>query len=335
LIHPGAAGAAELVLLAPAKLNLSLEILRRRTDGYHDIASVMQAIDLADHVRVRVEPGSGIEVEVERASPAVERAEIPAGPGNLAWRAAAAGLEAAVAAGGPAGARVAVHLTKRIPVAAGLGGGSADAAAVLLGLNALCGRPLGAAALYRLAARLGSDVPFFLAGGTCLATGRGELLRRLPPLPAAWVVVVAPRVPVETQWAYAARSSEGLTGGSPSASILESAIRQRSIPRIADALVNDLERVVARRYEVVAEVLEGLREGKAIGARMSGSGSSAYGLVEDRGEALRLAEKLRRLDHPVSVCRLFRRGATVVPAEKSPGAAPPASGCTGSSSGGW
>ncbi len=313
--------AAAVTVLAPAKINLTLEILGRRPDGYHDIASVMQALDLADELAIGIGPGSGISVQVVGA-------ELPAGPTNLAYRAAAS-LLAALGAGGrevnaggdPEGARtgetprvaVSIRLHKRIPVAAGLGGGSADAAAVLLGLNHLFGRPLGAAALQRVAAALGSDVPFFLTGGTCLATGRGERLRRLPPLPDLQVVVVAPCIPVETQWAYAARSAGELTASGGSSSMLESAIRERSISRIARALVNDLEEVVARRYGVVAGVLEELRRGEIVGARMSGSGSAAYALVAEEAEALALAGALRRRNHPVHVCRPCRSGSRILP----------------------
>jgi len=303
---------ASLELQARAKVNLTLEVLRRREDGYHDIVSVMQAIDLADQVRLRVRPGAGIELRVQGA-----RLPLPAAAGNLAWDAAQAWRRAAELGRGGAGSvatygevAVEIELTKRIPVGAGLGGGSADAAAVLYGLNTLFGRPLGAAALFRLAAGIGSDVPFFLAGGTCRASGRGEKLRRLPALPPLWVIVVAPAIPVETQWAYEARSSEELTSRGASSRILESAIRKRSTSLIARHLTNDLERVVARRYGVVAEVLETLRAAKPIGACMSGSGSSAFALAEDRGEAMRLAEVLRRRNHPVLVCRSHSRGMT-------------------------
>jgi 4-diphosphocytidyl-2-C-methyl-D-erythritol kinase len=294
-------------ILAHAKINLTLEVLRRRADGYHDIVSVMQAIDLADLVRLRVRPGAGIELKVLGA-------DLPAAAGNLAWDAAAAWLRAA----GPGGAgsvtaesefAVEIELTKRIPIGAGLGGGSADAAAVLFGLNTLFDRPLGAAALYRLAARVGSDVPFFLAGGTCRASGRGEKLRRLPPVPPLWVVVVAPAVPVETQWAYAARSSEELTSNGAYSTMLESAIRKRSTSLIARHLSNDLERVVARRYGVVAETLEAMRAATRV-ACMSGSGSAVFALADEQREALRVAEVLRSRNHPVLVCRSHSRGTT-------------------------
>jgi len=312
-------GRARVRVLAPAKVNLTLEILRRRADGYHDLATVMQALDLADEIELQVGPGTGIALAVTGAGP-----EMPAGPANLAVKAAAAYLAAcpaalataalATAAGPTMELAVSIHLTKRIPIAAGLGGGSADAAAVLIGLNHLLGRPLGSAALHRLAAALGSDVPFFLVGGTCLATGRGERLRRLPPLPPCRVVLAAPGVPVETQWAYEARTAGELTSRGHSSSMLEFAIRERSWSRIARALVNDLEEVVARRFGVVAGILEELRRGEIVGARMSGSGSAAYALVVKEAETQKLTEALRRRNHPVHVCRPSRAGCRVLPA---------------------
>lgn len=302
-------GRAELTLVAPAKINLTLEILRRRGDGYHEIASVIQAIDLADRLRIAVGPGRGIRLT------ASGRRGVPAGAENLAWSAAHALLtEVGLATGtsqgdrAPTRVQVAIQLEKRIPIGAGLGGGSSDAAAVLIGLNRLLGSPLGARSLHRLAAGLGSDVPFFLVGGTCLATGRGEKLRRLPPLPISWIVLVTPAVSVETQWAYEARTIEQLTASGAWSRMLASAIRERSVSGIVRALVNDLEQVVTRRYGVVEEVLQGMREGEMLGARMSGSGSAVYALAKGRGEALRLASALRRRNHPVIVCRPFRSG---------------------------
>ncbi len=321
---PESEGTSRVRVLAPAKVNLTLEILRRRPDGYHDLATVMQAIDLADEVGLEVAPGTGIALTVTGAA-------LPVGPANLAVQAASAFLAARARAPVRDGGAlpqfgIAIHLEKRIPLAAGLGGGSADAAAVLLGLNHLLGRPLGSAALLRLAADLGSDVPFFLVGGTCFATGRGERLRRLPPLPPCRVVLVAPGVPVETQWAYAARTAEELTSRGQSSSMLESAIRERSWSRIARALVNDLEEVVARRYGVVAGVLEELRRSVTVGARMSGSGSAAYALVVGEAEARALVASLGRLDHPVHLCRPSRAGCRVLPTVRTsrpgvPGAA--------------
>jgi len=308
MASPRAGKPAVITLRAPAKINLALEIVGRRPDGQHDLRTIMQAVDLEDEVEIAWDPagvGLAFELQADRSW------DVPEGPANLVWKAANAFSEAlSEPAFPPAGDHPAlvIRLEKRIPVGSGLGGGSADAAAVLLGLNLLRGRALGAAALYRLAASLGADVPFALAGGICLGTGRGERLRRMPALPAAAFLVVAPRVPVATAWAYSAWDAEPLTEARGSASILESAIWQESLSRIADALWNDLEAVVVRRYEVVQKIREDLLALGVLGARMSGSGSAVFGLVDGRGDPLQIAAALRNYEHPVIVCRPLPAG---------------------------
>jgi 4-diphosphocytidyl-2-C-methyl-D-erythritol kinase len=173
-----------LVLKARAKINLALDVLFRRPDGYHEVAMVMQSVALAD--RVTLEADSAISV-------AATAAELECGPSNLAYRAAALLRERC---GVDCGVRI--TLEKNIPLAAGLAGGSADAAAVLRGLNRLWGLGLKLAELENIGAALGSDVPFCLRGGTALATGRGEALAPLPPLPSVWVVLAKPPVAVST-----------------------------------------------------------------------------------------------------------------------------------------
>jgi 4-diphosphocytidyl-2-C-methyl-D-erythritol kinase len=169
-----------LSLAAPAKINLHLEILGRRSDGFHEIETVFQTIGLADTVAVAVEPGDGITL-------ACDDPALPVDAGNLAWRAANA-----YQAAHPIPGRIAISLTKRIPAGAGLGGGSADAAAVLVALDRLHGDALGHAALERLAASLGSDIAFLVRGGTAHATGRGEVLTALPDLPDLPITIVMP-----------------------------------------------------------------------------------------------------------------------------------------------
>ena len=168
-----------LVLPAPAKINLVLEILGRRDDGFHALETVFQTLELADEVAVEVRPGDGIGLVVEGA-------DLPAGPENLAWRAAAA-----YTARHPIG-RVAIHLRKRVPHGAGLGGGSSDAAAVLRALARLDPDPLPATDLAVIALALGSDVPFFLVGGTAHALGRGEELTPLPDAADQVVTILKP-----------------------------------------------------------------------------------------------------------------------------------------------
>ena len=169
-------------LLAPAKVNLTFEALARRADGYHEVRSVMQAISLADEIEF--EPAAGLSLTIERGGPAFAA---PPGEANLVMRAARLLQREAGAAQGAA-----ILLRKRIPAAAGLGGGAGDAAAALLGLRRLWGLDLDADALRELAARLGSDVPFFVSGGTALAEGRGERLTPLPTPQGSAIVAHSP-----------------------------------------------------------------------------------------------------------------------------------------------
>ncbi len=171
---------ASVTLAAHAKLNLHLEILGRRADGFHELETVFQTIDLHDDVSVALEPGEGLAL-------ACDDPALPVDARNLAWRAAAAYRAASPLAG-----RLAISLVKRIPAGAGLGGGSADAAAVLVACDRLAPRPLGAQALEAIGATLGSDISFLVRGGTAHATGRGELLTRLPDAPALDLTLLMP-----------------------------------------------------------------------------------------------------------------------------------------------
>lgn len=266
-------------VLAPAKVNLALRVLARRPDGYHDIDTLFQAVELYDEVEVDLD-GDGVELEVEG------RSDLGPSERNLAYRAAVAFVNAA-----GSDAAIRIRLTKRIPVGAGLGGGSSDAAAVLRCLAALLGG-VGADTVRSIGAALGSDVPFFL-GVSPLARGRGrgELLQPLEPLPAADIVIVSPPVRVSTADAYRALAlSAGGLG--------DTTKRELVVPAWADAhevAVNDFQAVVARSHPEVAQALEALRGAGARLALMSGSGSSCFGLFEDgagaRDAAARVANE--------------------------------------------
>jgi 4-diphosphocytidyl-2-C-methyl-D-erythritol kinase len=206
---------AELTLPAPAKVNLYLELLGRRADGYHELLTVMQTVDLCDEVTVALRPrapdcpAGQPDVRLRLRTPA---AGVPPGPGNLAVRAALSLLARAGAAGDVG---VDLALAKRIPAGGGLGGGSSDAAAVLVALNRLLGEPVDAPALHALAAGLGSDVPFFLVGGTALCTGRGERVRPLAPPRPFGLTLLLPPFPTSTAAVYAALQQAPPPAGAP------------------------------------------------------------------------------------------------------------------------
>lgn len=311
--------ARALSLAAPAKVNLLLRVLGRREDGYHEIETLFQGIDVTDHLEVSLEPGGGPDVTLDVVGPDLGPADQ-----NLAWRAARAALDAAGAA-----ARVRIRLVKRVPAGAGLGGGSSDAAAVLRAVNALLGSPLDAMRLRALGAALGSDVPFFL-GPSPLAVGRGrgEALQPLTPLPSAPVVLVLPLVHVATGEAYAAlaegRHASGVAGAAPRAVPGGGAGGTSVAPPASWTAVeavarNDFEEVIPALHPEVAASLDALRGAGAPLALLSGSGAACFGVFHDDAIAERAAAGLSaRLDWPVVVTRTLERWKAVEEVEPPP-----------------
>lgn len=279
-------------LQAPAKLNLTLDVVRRRPDGYHDIVSVMVPLALHDKV--------GLD-EARDLSLTVDQPVLSAGDDNLAL-AAARLLRAAT--GTQKGARI--QLVKRIPVAAGLAGGSADAAQVLLGLNRLWGLSLGQDKLLELAGRLGSDVPFCLLGRPALAEGRGERLTELPPAPPVPVVLAKPDLPKSTGEVYRALRLEELAER-PDAGQVRRGLETKDPAAIARGLGNVLESVMLGRYPVLAELKAGFAERGALGAGMSGSGPTIFALTETEEHAASLAAWARTRAAWAAVTRISPR----------------------------
>jgi len=249
----------ELVLHTPAKINLCLSVLGKRPDGYHEVEMVMQAVGLYDEITVRLIE-SGITVNCDNST-------IPAGEGNIAYRAA---REMQDLSGKQSG--IAVDIKKNIPVAAGLGGGSSDAAAVLVACNRLLGAGLGRDRLAEIGTRLGMDVPFFLYGPTALAKGRGELLTSLPSPPKFWVLLVNPGFETSTAWVYK-NLNFGLTKKGDCTNIAGLKVSQ-----IARSLHNDLETVTAAAHPVIGEMERSLLDSGALGVCMSGSGPTVFGI---------------------------------------------------------
>ncbi|GMV04788.1 MAG: 4-diphosphocytidyl-2-C-methyl-D-erythritol kinase [Gemmatimonadota bacterium] len=267
--------------LAPAKVNLFLRVLGRRADGFHDLETLFQAVDLFDEVRVaRGAPGVRLRVDGPDLGPPED---------NLVHRAARAFLERT---GLAAADGVDVDLAKRIPAGAGLGGGSSDAAATLRCLAALWPGRVPGLALHEIASSLGSDVPFFLGpSGLAWGKGRGELLEPADPLPTAHLVLVVPPVHVATGGAYAALArsrGEGIArapGG-------KEARPPRTWDDVATLAENDFEAVVPGAYAPVAAALEALRAAGARPALLSGSGSACFGVFPGAGEAEEAARAL-------------------------------------------
>ena len=257
----------------PAKINLALEILGRRPDGFHEIASVIQAVGLYDELRVA--PAATLRFTCDRRA--------LAGPDNLVMQAAQA-LQAAT--GCRRGA--ALRLCKGIPVAAGLGGGSSDAAVALVALNRHWRLGLSLAELSRIGATLGSDIPFFLAGPTAVVSGRGERVELLPPPPPGWVVLVRPRQPLSTAAVYGALRPDGYSDGRR-ARRLAAALRQGHVPDWSTALTNGLAATAARLCPTIGVIRRRLRDAGAGHVQVSGSGPTVFALCASETAARQIA----------------------------------------------
>jgi 4-diphosphocytidyl-2-C-methyl-D-erythritol kinase len=267
------------VLRASAKVNLALEVLGKRGDGYHEIATVLQAVDLFD--RLTVETADTLLLHADDP-------ELPTDEGNLVMRAArllqkTAGIEK--------GARI--ELQKRIPVAAGLGGGSSDAAATLWGLNRLWGLRWPRARLQELAVELGMDVPFFLGTGRAVARGRGERLQALPGGGGYALVLVNPRAPLSTREVYG-RVPAGWHAEPTGTERVIEALRRRNVATLAAALTNNLERVVEPVLPVIGRMKAALLAAGALGAIMSGSGPTVFGLARSLDHARQVRSRVSR-----------------------------------------
>jgi len=251
-----------ITLKTPAKINLCLSVLGRRPDGYHDVEMLMQMVGLYDEVTVAVRDGIGVQISCDSDA-------VPPGEDNIAWKAGHALLKRA-----GRGAGLSITIRKSIPVAAGLGGGSSDAAAVLVAANAVLGMGLDREELADIGARLGMDVPFFFYGPTALAQGRGERLTELPPLPKLQILLVNPGFATSTAWVYKNLNLR-LTKKVDCNKIL-----RLTVGNIAAGLHNDLETVTAAAHPVILSIRQSLLEQGAAGVLMSGSGPTVFGIFE-------------------------------------------------------
>ena len=261
---------------APAKVNYRLDVVGRRPNGYHDLRMIMQRVNLCDEVTLRLAAQPGIRVTCGQQG-------VPEGEGNIAWKAARALLELSGVEQG-----VEIEIVKQIPVAAGLGGGSSDCAAVLLGLNELLGLGLSRERLMAIGVKLGADVPFFVFGQTALAEGIGELLTPLAKVPTAWVVLVNPNLPVSTAWVY---QNLQLTQRDQLAKLPNSF---ENVAELCGILGNDLESVTIPAFPVIDEIKRSLISHGAAGALMSGSGPTVFGLFEDEATARQAGASLQQ-----------------------------------------
>lgn len=285
-----------LVLESPAKINLRLEILRKREDGYHELKTIFQKISLHDTLHFSLKKGRGISITTDHP-------RLPVGKTNLIYRAAQSILRRSNYKGG-----VAIQIEKRIPLGAGLGGGSSNAATTLKGLNQLLETKLSRKELMELGLEIGADVPFFFFKGAALGSGIGERLKKIE-LPNLWFVLIYPNFEVSTQWAYqnfdkrlsgptlskrqhSSWKAKGLTNQQFHINLDKFLKTPKGVSQI---LLNHLEAVVSKEYPQIDVMKKMLFSAGATGALMTGSGPTVFGLFTEERIARKAYEKIKRL----------------------------------------
>ncbi|EZH64411.1 4-diphosphocytidyl-2C-methyl-D-erythritol kinase [Bacillaceae bacterium JMAK1] len=267
-------------LKAPAKINLSLDVLAKREDGFHEVEMIMTEVDLADRIDLTIRSDQQIVIQTLAGY-------IPADSRNLAYQAARLIKDRFKIAAG-----VTIYIQKNIPVAAGLAGGSSDAAAVLRGLNQMWDLGLSKAQLAALGSEIGSDVAFCVYGGTAKATGRGEKIERLPAPPPCWVVLAKPPIGVSTGEVYG-RVQMSSNAATPKSETIKQAILAGDYNQICNHLHNDLEPVTMSLHQEVLQIKERMLESGADASLMSGSGPTVFGLIRNEGKVHRVYNALR------------------------------------------
>ncbi len=268
---------------AYAKINLGLDVLRRRPDGYHEVKMVMQTVDIYDDLFLEKTEKPGVELQIEGS-------ELTAGKDNLICRAAELFMEEKGIAGG-----VKIRLVKRIPIAAGMAGGSSDAAATLRGMNELWETGCSAQELQKLGVRLGADIPYCVVGGTMLSEGIGEILTPLPAPPECVLLIAKPEISVSTKFVYENLHADTLKSH-PDIDGMVEAIRRGQLEGITERMGNVLETVTTKTYPVIEEIKTVMKEKGAENALMSGSGPTVFGIFGQKEQAEAAAAILRERD---------------------------------------
>lgn len=272
---------------AYAKINLGLDVLRRRPDGYHEVKMIMQTVDLFDRLTICKSEQPGITFTMEAEGQAVTSL-VPVDDTNLVCKAARKLIEKY-----PIKEGVHFVLQKNIPVAAGMAGGSTDAAAALVGMNELFDMQLSVEELQKIAVTIGADVPYCVVGGTALSEGIGEKLTRLTAPPQCGLVIVKPAVSVSTRYVYENLHVETLEHH-PDIDGMVEALQTGNLAGITERMENVLERVTVKEYPLIARVKENLETLGAKKALMSGSGPTVFGVFEDAAEAKAAAEAMEQ-----------------------------------------
>lgn len=286
-------------LKAFAKINLGLDVIGRREDGYHQVRMIMQTIRMFDQLEIQASSTPGIHLSVNLPY-------VPTDSGNLVYRAAELLMEEFSISEG-----VDIRLNKFIPVAAGMAGGSSDAAAALRGINRLFGLGLSQKELMDRGLKLGADVPYCVMGGTALAEGIGEKLTRLSPLPPCYILIGKPGISVSTKFVYTNLKLDEHTVHPDIDGIMD-ALKAGSLCGVTERMGNVLESVTIPRYPVIDKIKELMKAEGALNALMSGSGPTVFGIFDDEKKARAARQKLRdsHLARQVFLAEAFHNGGT-------------------------
>ena len=271
----------DISLKALAKINLGLDVVRRREDGYHEVRMIMQTIHLYDRLDIKRTKESGIQIQTNLSF-------LPVNENNLIYKAAKLLMDEFSITDG-----VSVKLDKRIPVAAGMAGGSTDAAAMLFGMNRLFSLGLTKRQLMERGVQIGADVPYCIMRGTALAEGIGEELSQLPPMVKCPVLIAKPSISVSTKFVYQNLKLDDATIH-PDIDLLIDDIRAKNLYDIAAHMGNVLETVTIPNYPVIDEIKKHMLSNGAVGAMMSGSGPTVFGLFDDEDTAKKAYKAMRR-----------------------------------------
>ena len=278
-------------LKALAKINLGLDVLRRREDGYHEVKMIMQTIGLHDDLEIRKTKTPGIQVKTNLYY-------LPTNENNLVYKAAKLLMDEFQIQDG-----VSIQLKKRIPVAAGMAGGSSDGAAVLWGINQMYGLGLSMQALLERGVRLGADVPYCIQRGTALAEGIGEKLSVLPPMPKCTILIAKPGISVSTKFVYENLHANDLKPEQhPDVDSMIEAMRQKDLGLLCSRMGNVLEAVTIPAYPVINEIKRTMMDNGAIGSMMSGSGPTVFGIFDSPVAAKQAMKAVRAAKLAKQIC---------------------------------
>ena len=278
-------------LKALAKINLGLDVLRRREDGYHEVKMIMQTIGLHDDLEIRKTKTPGIQVKTNLYY-------LPTNENNLVYKAAKLLMDEFQIQDG-----VSIQLKKRIPVAAGMAGGSSDGAAVLWGINQMYGLGLSMQALMERGVRLGADVPYCIQRGTALAEGIGEKLSVLPPMPKCTILIAKPGISVSTKFVYENLHANHLKPEQhPDVDSMIEAMRQKDLGLLCSRMGNVLETVTIPAYPVINEIKRTMMDNGAIGSMMSGSGPTVFGIFDSPAAAKQAVKAVRAAKLAKQIC---------------------------------